>query len=54
MTGIELADRQYALGLLLDAAENQWLASELTIFVDRALRRQQVYRERLELLTTSS
>jgi eukaryotic-like serine/threonine-protein kinase len=54
MTGIELADRQYALGLLLDAAENQWLASELTIFVDRALRRQQIYRERLELLTTNS
>jgi eukaryotic-like serine/threonine-protein kinase len=54
MTGIELANRQYALGLLFDAAENQWLASELSIFVDRALRRQQIYRERLDLLTTNS
>ncbi|WP_309731211.1 serine/threonine-protein kinase [Chamaesiphon sp. OTE_75_metabat_556] len=54
MTGIELADRQYALGLLLDAAENQWLVSELTIFVDRALRRQQIYRERLDLLKTNN
>jgi eukaryotic-like serine/threonine-protein kinase len=54
MTGLKLVDRQYALGLLLDAAENQWLASELTIFVDRALRRQQIYRERLDLLTTNN
>jgi eukaryotic-like serine/threonine-protein kinase len=54
MTGIELADRQYAIGLLLESSENQWLASELSIFVDRALRRQQIYRERLELLTTNS
>jgi eukaryotic-like serine/threonine-protein kinase len=53
MMGIELKDRRYALGLLLDPSENQWLASELSIFVDRALRRQQIYRERLELLTTS-
>jgi eukaryotic-like serine/threonine-protein kinase len=38
--GINLSDRQYALALLLDPAENQWLASELSIFVDRALHRQ--------------
>ncbi len=54
MTEIELPDRRYALGLLLEQSENQWLASELSIFVDRALRRQQIYRERLELLTTTN
>jgi eukaryotic-like serine/threonine-protein kinase len=54
MTWIELPDRRYAVGLLLEQSENQWLASELSIFVDRALRRQQIYRERLEMLTTIS
>ncbi|WP_310489755.1 serine/threonine-protein kinase [Chamaesiphon sp. VAR_69_metabat_338] len=52
LTEINLPDRRYAVGLLLDPTENQWLASELSIFVDRALRRQQIYRERLELLKT--
>ena len=47
---INLANRQYALALLLTPAENKWLASELKIFLDRALRRQQIYREALELL----
>jgi eukaryotic-like serine/threonine-protein kinase len=54
MTKIELPDRRYALGLLLEQSENQWLASELSIFVDRALRRQQIYRERIDLLTTNN
>jgi eukaryotic-like serine/threonine-protein kinase len=48
---INLADRQCALALLLTPAENEWLASELTIFLDRALRRQQIYRAALDRLT---
>jgi eukaryotic-like serine/threonine-protein kinase len=48
---IDLDTRQYALALLLNHPENQWLASELTIFLDRALRRQQIYREALEHLS---
>ena len=47
---INIANRQCALALLLTPPENQWLASELKIFLDRALRRQQIYREALELL----
>ncbi len=35
--------RKYSLALLLTPAENQWLASEIGIFIDRALRRQQIY-----------
>ncbi|WP_310427433.1 serine/threonine-protein kinase [Chamaesiphon sp. VAR_48_metabat_135_sub] len=45
---INLADRQYALALLLTTAEHQWLASESSIFLDRALRRQQIYRAALK------
>jgi eukaryotic-like serine/threonine-protein kinase len=47
---IDLANRQCALALLSTPSENQWLARELKIFLDRALRRQQIYREALELL----
>jgi eukaryotic-like serine/threonine-protein kinase len=54
MSEIKLADREYALALLLDPAENQWLKSELSIFVDRLLRRQQIYREVLDLPTVDS
>ncbi|PSB59096.1 serine/threonine protein kinase [Chamaesiphon polymorphus] len=46
---INLVDCEYALALLLTPAENQWLASELSIFLDRALRRQQIYRAALDL-----
>ncbi len=45
LLNINLTDRQYALALLLTPAENQWLSSELSMFLDRALRRQQIYRE---------
>ena len=51
---VNLANRQCALALLLAPAENQWLASELTIFVDRALCRQQIYREALDRLTVTA
>ncbi|WP_310485374.1 serine/threonine-protein kinase [Chamaesiphon sp. VAR_48_metabat_403] len=50
---IDLDNRQYALALLLNLPENQWLASELSIFLDRALRRQQLYREALDRLAVS-
>jgi DNA repair ATPase RecN len=40
---IERLHRKYSLALLLTPAENHWLASELNIFVDRALRYQQLY-----------
>ncbi|WP_295613931.1 hypothetical protein, partial [Chamaesiphon sp. GL140_3_metabinner_50] len=48
---IDLDTRQYALALLLNHSENQWLASELMIFFDRALRRQQIYREAFQDLS---
>ncbi len=51
---LNLANRQCALALLITPAENQWLASELTIFLDRALRRQQIYREALDRLTVDN
>jgi eukaryotic-like serine/threonine-protein kinase len=35
--------RKYSLALLLTPAENHWLASEIDIFLDRALRRQKLY-----------
>ncbi len=48
---IDLATQQYALALLLNPSENHWLASEFSIFLDRALRRQQIYREALQSLS---
>jgi eukaryotic-like serine/threonine-protein kinase len=51
---INSANLQCALALLITPAENQWLASELTIFLDRALRRQQIYREALDRLTVET
>jgi eukaryotic-like serine/threonine-protein kinase len=51
---IDLADRQYSLALLLTPTENQWLSSEVNIFLDRALRRQALYQEALDRLTANN
>jgi eukaryotic-like serine/threonine-protein kinase len=51
---INLDDCEYALALLLTPAENQWLSSELSIFLDRALRRQQIYRAALDLVNVDT
>jgi eukaryotic-like serine/threonine-protein kinase len=40
---IKRLSRKYSLALLLTPAENYWLASEINIFLDRALRRQKLY-----------
>jgi hypothetical protein len=40
---IKRLSRKYSLALLLTPAENRWLASEINIFLDRALRRQKLY-----------
>jgi hypothetical protein len=37
------SNRQYSLALLLTPTENQWLASEIGIFLDRSLRREKIY-----------
>jgi eukaryotic-like serine/threonine-protein kinase len=39
---IKRLHRKYSLALLLTPAENHWLASEINIFLDRALRRQKL------------
>jgi hypothetical protein len=45
---LDLSTREYALALLLTAAENQWLTSELNIFIDRTIRRQSIEIESID------
>jgi eukaryotic-like serine/threonine-protein kinase len=51
---IERLRHKYTLALLLTPAENYWLASELNIFLDRALRRQKLYDLAIDKLSQPS